>query len=126
MFQPGGGRNPIREIGCLWCAIMGSASTLNITSASLSSSNACTAVKSIPARVSGWPCARRLWNVTQEPSGWNHKSARERFFISPCHHSRTLDMNEAVIDILLVEDNPGDARLTMEAFKEAKVANRLS
>ena len=35
-------------------------------------------------------------------------------------------MNDAVIDILLVEDNPGDARLTIEAFKEAKVANRLS
>ena len=29
------------------------------------------------------------------------------------------------IDILLVEDNPGDVRLTQEALKEAKVANRL-
>ena len=29
------------------------------------------------------------------------------------------------IDILLVEDNPGDIRLTMEALKEAKVRNRL-
>lgn len=29
------------------------------------------------------------------------------------------------IDILLVEDNPGDVRLTMEAFKEAKVRNVL-
>ncbi len=29
------------------------------------------------------------------------------------------------IEILLVEDNPGDARLTVEALKEAKVRNRV-
>lgn len=34
-------------------------------------------------------------------------------------------MNEREIEILLVEDNPGDARLTTEALKEAKVRNRL-
>lgn len=30
------------------------------------------------------------------------------------------------IEILLVEDNPGDVRLTREALEEAKVQNRLS
>lgn len=30
------------------------------------------------------------------------------------------------IDILLVEDNPGDVRLTVEVLKEGKVLNRLS
>jgi CheY-like chemotaxis protein len=30
------------------------------------------------------------------------------------------------IEILLVEDNPGDVRLTQEALKEGKVLNRLS
>jgi chemotaxis family two-component system response regulator Rcp1 len=30
------------------------------------------------------------------------------------------------IEILLVEDNPGDVRLTVEAFKESKVHNNLS
>ncbi len=30
------------------------------------------------------------------------------------------------IDILLVEDNPGDVRLTIEALKEGKVLNTLS
>src|SRR5688572_1603333 len=35
-------------------------------------------------------------------------------------------MNSRTIEILLVEDNPGDARLTLEAFKEAKVINHLS
>jgi DNA-binding response OmpR family regulator len=29
------------------------------------------------------------------------------------------------VDILLVEDNPGDVRLTKEAFKEAQIANRI-
>ena len=29
------------------------------------------------------------------------------------------------VDILLVEDNPGDVRLTKEAFKEAGIANRI-
>ncbi len=30
-----------------------------------------------------------------------------------------------IIEILLVEDSPGDARLTTEAFKEAKVRNHI-
>lgn len=29
------------------------------------------------------------------------------------------------VEVLLVEDSPGDVRLTLEAFKEAKVRNRL-
>ncbi|MCF8099929.1 MAG: response regulator [Desulfarculaceae bacterium] len=34
-------------------------------------------------------------------------------------------MSSEVVKILLVEDNPGDARLAKEALKEAKVANEL-
>lgn len=34
-------------------------------------------------------------------------------------------MNSRTIEILLVEDNPGDARLTLEAFKEGKVLNNI-
>ncbi|MCB9101927.1 MAG: response regulator [Anaerolineales bacterium] len=30
------------------------------------------------------------------------------------------------VEILLVEDNPGDVRLTIEAFKDAKVRNNLT
>ncbi|HSE59604.1 MAG TPA: response regulator [Nitrospiraceae bacterium] len=30
------------------------------------------------------------------------------------------------VEILLIEDNPGDVRLTMEALKEAKVINHLT
>jgi chemotaxis family two-component system response regulator Rcp1 len=34
--------------------------------------------------------------------------------------------NTEAIRILLVEDNPGDVRLTLEAFKEGKVRNEIS
>jgi CheY-like chemotaxis protein len=34
-------------------------------------------------------------------------------------------MAQKTIEILLVEDNPGDVRLTMEALKECKVRNKL-
>jgi len=37
----------------------------------------------------------------------------------------TQDMFGKPIDILLVEDNPGDARLAMEALKDSKVRNNL-
>ncbi len=35
------------------------------------------------------------------------------------------DLEAKVIDILLVEDNPGDVRLAQEALKESKVRNKL-
>ncbi len=35
-------------------------------------------------------------------------------------------MNCGPIEILLVEDNPGDVRLTIEALKEGKVANKIN
>ena len=37
----------------------------------------------------------------------------------------TMENNTQPIEILLVEDNPGDARLTLEAMREAKVRNRI-
>ena len=35
-------------------------------------------------------------------------------------------MITGAVEILLVEDNPGDARLTLEAFKEGKVINNVN
>lgn len=37
----------------------------------------------------------------------------------------TPESNRRAINILLVEDSPGDARLTIEAFRDAKVLNDL-
>lgn len=36
-----------------------------------------------------------------------------------------LDTNSGMIEILMVEDNPADIRLTKEAFKDAKMLNNL-
>lgn len=36
-----------------------------------------------------------------------------------------LPENSKIVDILLIEDNPGDIRLTVEAFKNARMANDL-
>ena len=35
-------------------------------------------------------------------------------------------MNVRLVELLLVEDNPGDARLTIEALKDARVRNNLN
>ncbi len=37
-----------------------------------------------------------------------------------------METDHECIEILLVEDNPGDVRLTQEAFKEGKIENRLT
>lgn len=37
----------------------------------------------------------------------------------------SIESNTRSIEILLVEDNPGDARLTLEAMRDAKVRNRM-
>ena len=37
-----------------------------------------------------------------------------------------MNMNGRPVEILLVEDNPGDVRLTVEALREGKVRNHLS
>jgi len=34
--------------------------------------------------------------------------------------------NSRLVEILLVEDNPGDVRLTVEALREAKVSNNMT
>ena len=36
------------------------------------------------------------------------------------------ESNGSLVEILLVEDNPGDVRLTQEAMKEGKMRNNLS
>ncbi len=38
----------------------------------------------------------------------------------------TLNGSDRPIEILLVEDNPGDVRLTIEALKEGKIRNHMS
>lgn len=37
-----------------------------------------------------------------------------------------MSVNQRAIDVLLVEDDPGDVLMTREAFEDGKVANRLA
>lgn len=37
-----------------------------------------------------------------------------------------MNRNGRPVEVLLVEDNPGDVRLTLEAFREGKVLNKLN
>ena len=41
-------------------------------------------------------------------------------------NSNPYGLERKLVEILLVEDNPGDVRLTQEALKETKVLNRLN
>ena len=105
-------RQSKREMtGSLPCAITASASIPSMPTASSSSSSACTPEKSTPARASAWPSARRSWSVTAGGSGWSRNPAAAHFLL---HHpaGEVRSMSEAAfgkpVEILLVEDNPGD------------------
>ncbi len=63
----------------------------------------------------------RIWANSRSGEGFDiplHHPCRKRLMISQNADSET-------IDILLVEDNPGDIDLTREALEDAKVLNRL-
>src|SRR5260370_21777683 len=47
-------------------------------------------------------------------------------FVHDSTGGRDGEMNSRTIEILLVEDNPGDARLTLEAFKEGNGSNNFT
>src|SRR5438445_6341255 len=104
----------------------GSASSRNTSSASFRCSSGFTRASNTPAPASVWPSAERSWNDTEEEFGWSHSQERDRHFCLRFRGRRERPMNSRPIEILLVEDNPGDARLTLEAFKEAKVINNFT
>src|SRR5579864_5265009 len=102
--------------------------------ASLSSSNGFTPRPSIPARGLAWPFARRSSNVTVGASGLSPLREVERRFASRLLRRRikrrgenrmNFESQAIPVDILLVEDNAGDVRLTQEVLKGSKVRNNL-
>jgi CheY-like chemotaxis protein len=63
-----------------------------------------------------------------EKYGQKEKSTKAQHFISHCQERLTLmenlpNMNE--VEVLLVEDNPSDAELTLRALKKHNLANKL-
>src|SRR5689334_8289814 len=88
---------------------------------------------SIRARVSGWPYARKSSSSTTAASGWNPSRGRVRPFISPFpRRSKKMVEETSVaqrtrpVEILLVEDQAGDAYLVQKFFKGSRIPNHVS
>ena len=58
-------------------------------------------------------------------SGLNQDPGMVQNFISPSRNVRKDIMNEKDLDILLVEDNPGDVRLIKKAFHENRIHHNI-
>src|SRR5207245_146943 len=125
---------PPRRPPCTWaprtaarngnsrCATTASASSRSTSSASSWCSSACTTRASTRERGSAWRSSRRWSSATAAASGCNPSSAPAPRFISPCQKRGKPRMDDATkgsrpVEILLVEDNPGDERLTRDVLK---------
>src|SRR5215831_8730560 len=104
-----------------------SASRRSITSASSWCSSGCTTRPSIRGRESGSPSARRWPSDTAGASGSSRNPAKAAPSISRYRRKEEACMTDgrSPVEILLVEDNPGDERLTREALREGKVYHNL-
>src|SRR6476620_711376 len=75
-------------------------------------------------------CRSETWRHDVTGERHEHHESTITVFLEHGHRGRRTSMTAAEImkpvEILLVEDNPGDVRLTKEALKEAKVINNLT
>src|SRR6185503_4206669 len=111
------------------CATTASASRRSTSSASSWCSSGCMTRASTRAPASAWRSARRWWTATAAAYGWSPVPAAAAGSFSRYRRRKAFIMAErhpgAPVEILLVEDNPADVRLTKEALKEGKVFNNL-
>src|SRR5688572_18012536 len=111
------------------CRTTASASRRSTSSASSWCSSACTTRASTPALASAWRSARRWSTATAGACGSSPGRAPAAVSCSRYRRREANTMAErargAPVEILLVEDNPADVRLTQEALKEGKVFNNL-
>ena len=100
------------------------ASTRNTSTASSVCSNGFTNAMSSREPGSGWQSARRSWSSTAAIYRWNRSRAKALHSALAFPHSEGCDdvTTErgivACIEVLLVEDSPGDVRLTKEVFRD--------
>jgi len=74
-----------------------------------------------PGTASVWRSPRRSWSAMLAASGWSPNPAREARSISHCREGAGLPCmtrSLVAVQILLVEDNPGDVRLAVEALRD--------
>jgi two-component system, chemotaxis family, response regulator Rcp1 len=106
----------------------------NFPSASSRSSSGCTPAVAIQEPESAWRSVRRSWSSMEARFGSTRKRAWGRRFTSRSRGAprgmgtikKDNERWEREIEILLVDDNAGDTRLTMEALKESKLLGRVS
>src|SRR5581483_11667668 len=114
------------SIACSQSLITGSESIRHISSGFLRSFSAFTPALSIREPGLAWRFAEQSWSTTVAACGLNRNTGKVRPSSLRCRRRKERSVNCRAIEILLVEDNPGDARLTLEAFKEGRVLNHLT
>ena len=95
------------------------------------SSAVCMAARNTPVPVSDWRYAARSWSITEVRSAVDSAGRKGRdipfhFLRIAATSGRFPPHGVRLIEILLVEDNPGDARLAIEALRHGKFASHLS
>src|SRR5258708_75618 len=109
---------------------MGSGSIRNMPIASSRFSSGCMGERNIRGRGSGLRFAKRSWNVMADGSGWSQNLGKEPHsafqYRCEAEMDKSIDQFGRPAEILLIEDNEGDIRLTQEVLKDGKVRNRLS
>src|SRR6188474_2852675 len=101
--------------------------TWNMGTSYFESSSACTANQISTGPVWGWQLYRESSIAMGGMSGPKEKLIRVPLSILPCHRKEKIMSNRDVnaVDVLLVEDNPRDAELTIRALKKNHLANQL-
>src|SRR3954470_1779486 len=93
------------------------------------SSNACTARRSLRGRASAWRLCSASYSDMAGACGRKAKLTRARHSISRCQEMGTSmtdnSPNANEVEILLVEDNPNDAELTLRALRKHHLANKV-
>src|SRR5215218_231416 len=117
--------------GCSRARTTASASSRSTPTASSSSSSACTPRTSTLAPESACRCAARSSSTTGAGSGSTPVTEPARPSNSHCQRSRRQMISPPPsdakpIEVLLVEDDPGDTLMIKEAFEDNKVRNRLT
>ena len=119
-----------QEMDVFGARTTGWGSTRSISRGSSACSSGCISGRSSPAPVSGWRSARRsssgmAASISVESQPGQGSTFRFALTGSEREIMKSSEEHDMPIRVLLVEDSPGDVRLTREAFRDANRAVRL-